>query len=199
MNSFSGVPLKHLIITPLIGAVEAQSKMSEEQIRLLLNNCFHYDGEHYQPIMLQMVLTHAILDKNEDSETDLKQISTSFNLPLVTLFPFTSLCVDTVKISFEMEVTSHYTVGSEVDPKSQSSMNQSDLNNTLKRDESPVQILGKVGAARSSDEKESGGGKSTANYSVDITATPKPLSKGLLSIIELYTKAIVPTEMPTKK
>lgn len=35
-----------------------------------------------------------------------------------------------------------------------------------------------------------------AAYSIEVTASPMSLTKGLLSLIELYTNAIEPWEMP---
>jgi hypothetical protein len=47
---FSGIPINELITKPLLDISRAQSKMAEEQVRLLLKNCFRFNGEYYEPV-----------------------------------------------------------------------------------------------------------------------------------------------------
>lgn len=60
--------------------------------------------------MVRMTLDRPVIVKPTDKEGTLtiKEIETTFNLPLLTIIPLNSLAVDSVDIIFEMEVKSSY-------------------------------------------------------------------------------------------
>lgn len=202
---FSGIIIDELVAKPLVAVAIAESKMAREQVRLLLDTCFYWDEEKhcYRPYVIKMSVTRAFLQEGSDPDKPpkLREVVTYFDVPLITIFPLASLGIDTVNIDFGLEVTAQYTtetqggVGgshdAEVNPKS-----------AIAQPASDVRILGKV-APRSSSavegalaarEQTSVGAQ--AAYSIEVSASPMALTKGLLSLIDLYTKAIEPVEMP---
>lgn len=205
-SDFSGLPLDELIIKPLVGAAIAQGRMAKEQVRSLLANCFDYDGHHYTPKMLKMSVTRGVLEPGSRlDDADIRQKTSYFNLPLVTIFPFSSLGVETVNIEFDMEVTAQYAVDTDTDHENASGNNDPDR--IWRKKNSSIEMLGKIAQKRSSVQNTnenvnvnySGGISGDAVYAIDIKAGPVPLTKGLLNIIDLYTKAITPVEMLTEK
>ncbi|TSE07267.1 DUF2589 domain-containing protein [Aquimarina algiphila] len=202
---FTGSLINELISQPLVAVAKAQSKMAEEQIRSLLDNCFHYNGKHYKPKMLKMSVTRGVLETGDaiNSEPEIQQITTYFSLPLVTIFPFSPLGVETVNIDFNIDVTSQYSVDEDWNHDDFSEENTSDINWTKKNPS--VEMLGKI-APKNNMLKNTDTNINTyesndlnAAYSIGVTAGTLPLTKGLLTIIDVYTKAIEPLEMPLDK
>lgn len=202
---FTGLPIDELITKPLVSMVRAQEKMSKEQIKELLDNCFTFDGEYYEPIMLKMILTRGVIvPGNEPNQPPkIEQIVTHFNLPLITLFPLNSLGINEVNIDFDMEVTSEYSLDVNIDEDDDSENGTSQL--PWHKRNSNIQMLGKISPRLTSnsnanfDINESESWSKSASYSIDVTASPLPLTKGLLAIIEAYSKAIEPIEMPKEE
>ncbi len=194
---FSGLPIDELIAKPLLGAVIAQTKMAELQSQSMLKNCFDYNRKtkHYEPKMLKMVLVRGVLTPGlkPGSET-IKEVITYFYLPFITIFPFSPLGVESVNIEFDMEIVSQYSLDTEKNSE------EGNVNNILSKKSSNVEMLGKIMPRNVSDTgsgtSASESGSQSFGYSVDVTAGPLPLTQGLLSIIELYTKSITPIEMP---
>ncbi len=208
---FTGLPINELITLPLIAAAEAQARMAEVQVQSLLRNCFTLNSDGvYEPILLKMSITRGVLEpgSHPDPRADLIQVTTDFYLPLITIFPFSSLGVEVVNIDFELDVTAQYST--QINPSQADNSNQSNNRNTSNKnrikladkDVSSIQMLGqiapknKVVSKTDSSEVTVESTRQNAAFSFNITAGPLPLTKGLLSIIDLYTNAITPIDMP---
>lgn len=201
---FSGIVIDELVAKPLVAVAIAQSKMAHEQVHLLLRNCFYYDEKDhcYRPKVIKMTLTRGVLEGGDepDAPPKLEKVVTHFHVPLITIFPFAALGIDIVNIDFDLEVTAQYTTESQSDIGQQSEI---DPQSGIAQPASNVEILGKV-APQAKYARRVGTGSTTeetsvgalAAYSIEVTASPMSLTKGLLSLIELYTNAIEPWEMP---
>ena len=66
----------------------------------------------------------------------------------------------------------------------------------VRKNNSNIEMLGKVSTKAIINQNEAESIATSATYSVDVVAGPLPLPPGLLSIIDVYTKAIEPTVMP---
>ncbi len=191
---FTGIPIDELISKPLTAIVDAQSKMAREQVKLLLQNCFTFNGEFYQPKVIKMCITRAVIEqRGPDKPPELEQIITFFDLPLISIFPFNSLGIEAVDIHFDIDISTQYTI--EIDWENiPSDTDQASSFNT--DHDTEVQMLGKVTSSAFTNKKKTESISSDSSYSVDVVAAPLPLPPGLLSIIDVYTKAIEPTQMP---
>ncbi|WP_077287615.1 DUF2589 domain-containing protein [Cognaticolwellia aestuarii] len=190
---FSGMSIDELIAKPLTAIVDAQGKMAAEQVKLLLQNCFFFNGEFYEPKVIKMSITRAVIeDLNSGTQPVLEQIVTYFDLPLISIFPLNSLGIDAVNIHFELEVTAQYQ--KETDSADTNSNN--DHQGFVRKNNSNIEMLGKVSTKAIINQNEAESIATSAAYSVDVVAGPLPLPPGLLSIIDVYTKAIEPTVMP---
>jgi hypothetical protein len=201
----SGLPIDELIIKPLVAISKAQSKMAEEQIRTLLKSCFYFDGNHYKPIMIKLSLTRSFLEASDSIEKapHLNQVVSYFNIPLLTLFPISSLGIESVSIAFEMEVISQYAYEDYESEEYESPV--VDSKKGPKDRISKIEMLGRISSKKytldnySKTTSESFSSTNESMYSIDLIAGNLPLSKGLKSIIDIYTKSIDLAEMPFEK
>ena len=110
-QQFTGLPMDDLIGAPLNAAARANAAMANTQTQFMLNTCFSYEeATGYTPIMINMSLTRGVLTPGAEpgDAPTISQITTKFDLPIITIIPLNSLAVDNVDINFEMEVKSSY-------------------------------------------------------------------------------------------
>lgn len=158
-----GQSIESLISAPLTAVSKANAMMLSGQAQFILDYCFRKNGEVYSPVMIKM----------EYSQGNDKCY---FYLPLLTLIPLNNLAVDKVNVKFNIEVTSTVSHVSNYDGS----------NGEVKS--KVIQKKAKLGAkiGASNADKESSGG-----ISVDIKAKQIPLTKGLTSIIDMYSKSMI--------
>lgn len=202
-QQFSGLPLDSLIAGPLNAASNANNAMALTQTKFLLDTCFkkEKDKENYEPIMIQMSLTRGILTPDDTKgTTDVKQFTTEFNLPLLTIIPINSLAVDDVDIKFEMEVKSSF--GEDTSAK------QSSDSKAAGSFEAKVgfgcfsaKVQGSVSSSSHSESsKDTHYEKSnSAKYTISVHAGQLPLPQGVTTIIDAFSKSIEPIKMPSEK
>ena len=113
-QQFSGLPLEDLIGGPLNAEAKANASMSFVQTKFIMDTCFEtVENEDvnknvtYKPKMITMVLERSFMDYDKKSgETVLNKVTTTFNLPLLTIIPIKCLAVKSMDVGFEMEVKS---------------------------------------------------------------------------------------------
>ena len=203
-QQFSGLPMESLIGGPLNAAAKANSAMALTQTKFLLDTCFNRKplegdkGYEYTPIMIEMVLTRSVISPGEKPEDEPKiaPASTKFTLPLLTILPINSLAVETVDVSFEMEVKSSF---SEDDTKEKSSESKGEGSFETKLGWGPLSVSIKGSASYSSKDSETHNThyekSNSAKYTVNVHAGQLPLPKGVNTIIEAFTQAIQPIEL----
>lgn len=162
--------------------------------------------DNYSPIMIVMSLTRgvitpaapAVLDDQGNvvtaaTPTSIQDMTTQFNLPLLTIIPLNSLAVETVDITFEMEVKSSF---SEEQTEQKSKEMKGETSFEAKAGWGPVSVSIKGSASydqRESSEKKSHYQKSnSAKYTVSVHAGQLPLPQGVTTIIEAFASSIQP-------
>jgi len=112
--------MESLISQPLLLAVQANGNMALSQIQFMLDHCFvkqMVDGaESYSPKMVGMLLTRNVITPATDEvpktdnseavaakETTIKQVTSLFNLPFLTIIPINSLVVDTLEVHVDFQ------------------------------------------------------------------------------------------------
>jgi len=208
-QQFTGLPMQSLIGAPLNAAATANSQMALTQTKFLLDTCFNKktdkDTESYEPILIKMELTRGVItpptydDKGAVKDpTGVTSVTTSFNLPLMTIIPINSLAVETADVSFEMEVQSSY---SEEKDESSSNKVHTEMSYTEKMDFffTSTEIKGSASYDHSDSTTHNTHYQksNSAKYTVNVHAGQLPLPKGVNTIIEAFTKAIEPITMPT--
>lgn len=166
--------------------------------------------DEYAPIMIVMSLTRSVITPGTpavaanptavppvvavDAQPAIIQtITTQFNLPMLTVIPLNSLAVETVDITFEMEVKSSFseeqTDTSEKEMKGETSFE-------AKAGWGPFSIT--IKGSASYDQKDSSTHNThyeksnSAKYTVNVHAGQLPVPKGVNTIIEAFTQAIQP-------
>ncbi|MES2376269.1 MAG: DUF2589 domain-containing protein [Bacteroidota bacterium] len=174
--------------------------------------------DNYSPIMIVMSLTRgvitpgspAVLDADGKTvvvpatATTIQTMTTQFNLPMLTIVPLNSLAVETVDITFEMEVNSSF---SENQSEEKSSESKGEGSFEAKIGWGPVSVT--IRGSASYDSKDSSTHdthyqkSNSAKYTVNVHAGQLPLPKGVNTIIEAFTQSISPISLnapePAKK
>ncbi len=183
-NFSSELNIESIISAPLVAASKANVVMVTGQTRFLLDYCFTKDPNKntYEPIMIVMSMTKGVIDatKEANDPNHIKLNKLSFSIPLLCLIPINSLAIDKVTVDFNMEITSVTSYESE--------------HGILNKQ---AQLNGRISASNTSrsltaSEKNTTKSESSSRLKVNINAGPLPLPKGVLTILDLYTKAIQP-------
>ncbi len=174
------------------------------------------DYNNYKPIMVIMSLERGVITPGTPAKpavgtqgqpgyvpavdavpTSIQTVTTAFNLPLLTIIPLNSLAVETVDITFEMEVKSSFseeqTDTSEKEVKAATEFE-------AKFSAGPFSVSVKGNA--SYDQKDSSTHNThyqksnSAKYTVNVHAGQLPLPKGVNTIIEAFTNSIQPITVP---
>lgn len=159
---FTGQKIDSIIAAPLVAISKANVSMLTGQTRFLIDFCFKkidINKNIYEPIKIKMKGTNS---KGEDF---------IFTIPLLSLLPIGNLCVDMVKLSFDLEVTS---ISSHVGV-----VNNAADSNVIKN----KSFLGVKYANKKNKDNFN-------HMSMEMKVKQIPLSKGLTSLLDIYSKAI---------
>lgn len=177
--------IESIIGAPLVAASKANSMMQSKQVQFLLDTCFNLDDKNndvLSPVMVKMVLTNYGVDYSESMEGGIPVTENriEFQIPLISLIPINSLAVNSVDIDFNMEITS--------------------MNRTVSNDkEQNVILKGKIAKSHQSKDGLSKGIQESYDLNVKICAGSLPLPKGVIELIDIYTKSIQPVRSSTDK
>lgn len=131
------------------------------------------------------------------SAAKMDTFTTAFDLPLLTIIPLNSLGVDEVDIKFEMEVKSSFS-NTQTEESATKAAAEATLEAKFKIGPFSAKITGK--ASYSSEDKKTSNShyekSNSAKYTVHVHAGQLPVPKGVNTIIEAFTNAIQPYEMP---
>ena len=168
---------------------------------------------NYAPIMIVMQLTKGVITPAQSGNpgnpsatppvpavagtpTTIQYMTTTFNLPLLTIVPLNSLAVQTVDITFEMEVKSSF--AEDTSEKKEKEVKGS------------AEFEAKVGwgpfsasikASASYDQKDSSTHdthyqkSNSAKYTVNVHAGQLPLPSGVNIIIQAFANSITPIQL----
>lgn len=204
-EQFTGLPMQDLIGGPLLAAAQANNMMAATQTKFLLDTAFAYDKTKntYSPVIISMNLIRSALVAGTPTEQDpapepkIVQYETTFELPLLTILPLNSLAVDNVDITFDMEVKSSY---SEATSEAAETALAAESSFSAKYGFGlfSAAVTGSVSYdSKTSSSRDTHYEKSnSASYSVKVHAGQLPLPQGVTTIIQAFTNAITPLEMP---
>lgn len=175
-NQSQSTNLTDLLTAPLNSIVEANSKMAITQTNFLLAYCFNKVNDHYEPVMIKMVLTNNVITPGIPATADqpevqatFKEVETTFNLPLLTIIPLNSLAVESGNIDINLEVTG------------------------FQKNEHGIELLTKV---TQKAEESSTQYQSYPALALKASVSQLPLPQGLLTIIQAFTSSISPITLP---
>lgn len=213
-QQFTGLPMEDLIGGPLNAAAKANAAMALTQTRFLMETCFNKiesqekDAQgnpksvSYKPIMIEMSLERGVMttvEADNKKTLQIKPVVTRFNLPLLTIIPVNSLGVNNVDITFEMEVKSSY---SETENESKEAESKGEGSFETKLGWGPLSVSIKGSASYSSRDSSTHDThyekSNSAKYTVNVHAGQLPVPKGVNTVIEAFTQAIQPIELPSE-
>ncbi|MGB0524125.1 MAG: DUF2589 domain-containing protein [Flammeovirgaceae bacterium] len=196
---FHGLQIESLISAPLHSIASANADLSKKQVEYILDICFSksQDGDIYTPVLIPLTLTRSAIveDHHKDDNPDpVKHHSMQFFMPLITLIPINNLSITKVNLDFGFELT-HSRVND--DQKQEGDQTSSSGSNASK--DSTIALHGyysshsspKGQVSEKADTKDTTSEKETISMKVEIDTIP--LSNGLKSLINYYSKAIYPT------
>lgn len=177
-----GISIDDLLAAPFLAASRANATMAHEQARFLMEHCFDSSGDVYKPKMISMSVGRAIPPKGEESEENWEEAG--FQLPLLTLIPFNSLCVKDVKLKFDLEIVSQQ--NSQLEKQSREKGEKSALKANISYD-----------ASEKRNEQHTRRNK--AKMAVEMTGGSIPLPVGLTTMLDIYSKNITANISTQKK
>ncbi|KZN15466.1 DUF2589 domain-containing protein [Marinomonas sp. TW1] len=192
-NQFSGLPMKALIGAPLKAATDANAMIAQSQTQFIISNCFEKTSEEsddLRPVMIKFQLERQVLTSQGTPRAN--PIKMDFAIPLMTLIPINSLAIETLKISFQMEVKSSREFTKETSTERKQRSISKGMTDAYKSHEFDTELHGTL----SSKGKDSGNSSAGANYEVSLTAGQLPLPKGMTAILDIFTKNLAP--LPSK-
>ncbi len=152
--------IESIISAPLVALSKANMMMLSGQTTFLLKNCFEYKDGVYEPVMITMSIRVGGAEGK----------SMTFQMPLINLLSINALSVAKAHINFSIDITSSdsYPANGTTDILSEKALYRGRLNGTERDGKTPA-IKG---------------------LEVSVETTSQPLSRGLLTVMELYEKAI---------
>lgn len=186
-NSSQGIAIQQLLAAPFIAAASANSAMARKQITFLMDSCFdHDDDDIYQPKMIIMTMTKNVLlpTNNKNDKPKMEQISTKFQLPILTLIPFNSLCVKDISVKFDLEIVSQ--------------MSGANSSQKTSKDSEDIELKGTVSYDSNEKKQDQYQRRNSSKLSIEMNGGSIPLPVGLTTILELYTKNINSTSFDRK-
>ena len=179
--------IESIIGAPLVAASKANVMMLTGQAQFLLDYCFtKEEGSNLrQPLMIEMVLSQPVVDHTKQP-TDPGYISINkmaFQVPLLCLLPLNSLAIDKINVDFDLEITSQVNAGVQLVEKK-------------------AVLNGRIAPAKQEYKKnfrEQYDSTLSSRLKVNIHAGRLPLPKGVLTLLDLYTKSIQPIQKIDKQ
>lgn len=172
--------LEDLLSTSIIAISKANSEMAKEQMSFILNNCFEIDSvkKSLKPKTVTITVTKNISNTTEFDNA--QYIKTELDIPIITLLPFSSLCVKDFKTVFDLEIKTHVKKNSKSNQNTDSKSKYA-LKSCISYDTSKTK----------SNHRDS---SKKASIHVEINGGEIPLPNGLKTILNAYTKNIIPTK-----
>lgn len=152
--------IESIISAPLVALSKANMIMLSGQTTFLLKNCFKYKDGVYEPEMITMSIQVGGAEGK----------SMTFQMPLINLLSINALSVAKAHINFSIDITSSdsYPANGPTDILSEKALYRGRLNGTDRDGKTPVM----------------------KGLEVSVETSSQPLSRGLLTVMELYEKAI---------
>lgn len=167
--SHQAILIEELLAAPFVAATNANSKMAQEQAKFLMETCFDLENGAFSPKMISLTVKNA-----KESASDQTSELITFQLPLITIIPFNSLCVKDVSVKFDLEIISHVNTNTNDD--------ENEKDKTVMR--------GSVASSNDASENNKTQRRNQSKMSVEINAGSIPLPVGLTTLLEFYTKNI---------
>ncbi len=183
---YRGLPLHELVSNPLLAVVKANERMAVQQVKFLLETCFYERHGVYHPVLIVMSITRGGIQPSNGGTSQIDPVTMDFSVPLITILPLNTLGVEETTVDFSIDVTSYFEVEADLDEEGRGFHPGAATTKS--------QLVGRIGRDHelSHEEVEEEVSDDT-NISVEVVAVDMPLPKGVVTLLDAYSKAIYPT------
>ena len=201
-DQFKGLPMADLIGGPLEAASDAQLQLANATAKFITIIGFE-PGTSSPPGSLGEIRTATFkfnrpvqttpenLDASPPVPATFHQEEVTLDVPLLSVVKVPALAIDTVDITFDMEVKSS-TSDTESSEKSLSGSLQA------KFGWGPVSGSVKIAGSVSSHKENTRSTDNSAKYHVEVHASDKGMPEGLARVMDIMHSAIAPTKIEAK-
>ena len=167
---YSGISIDQLLAAPLVAAANANFSMAKKQTVFLMESCFdrknisNKDEDEdeddevqdyvYYPKMVTLSMTKNVIKPGIDNnkKPKMEQISTNFEVPILTLIPFNSLSLTDISVNLDLEIISQKQKSTSID------------DNVVPTDE--IELKGNVSYKPDTKSKDNRSSKKTSKLSL---------------------------------
>ncbi len=189
-DQFSGLDMESLIGGPLKAVCNAQTMLAASTVKFIEDvglEAPDANGVRKVRTTAFSFTRNALTDKGESFGTE----EVSMNVPLLSIVKIPSLAVDTVDITFDMEVKS-----SESSESSSDKSGELEANADLKV--GPFHMDVKIKGSISCHEKNTRASDNSAKYHVQVHAKDYGMPEGLARMLDVLVSASTPTKIESK-
>lgn len=184
-EQFGGLPMDSLIGGPLQAACNAQVMLAKATSDFIENVGFRKNGDKSEIRTVNFSFNRSV---NIEGSTEMGTEVVDLKIPLLSIVKIPTLSVDTVDVSFDMEVKSSES-SKEVDDKSIA------LDAEAKAKIGPFSVKVNIKGAVSSHKENTRSSDNSAKYHVQVHASQGGVPEGLSRVLDILNTAIAPTNV----
>ncbi|QNK62636.1 DUF2589 domain-containing protein [Pedobacter sp. PAMC26386] len=190
MNQLIG--LEELISASLRDIAKAQAAFATEQTNLILENYFTKNKDTYTAITVRMDIDRSIAMPGVQSELEavsvIEQMTTVFDVPLLTLVAVNSLAVNNVTLDFDLDISA---INAAPSIKTEQSTGDKNIQLFVKIKKSPD-------LHKNADVTEQQNNEPSNRLKLAMQVGQLPLPKGVNTMIEAFSQVISPVTLAAK-
>lgn len=186
-EQFGGLPMEALIGGPLQAACKSQLMLAKASADFIQDVCMEKAADGTMKIR-NVAFSFQRAANSADGSGAGAMENVEMQVPLLTILKIPSLLVDTVDVTFDMEVKSSET-SKEVDDK------KGELDATAGLKVGPFHMDVHVKGSISSHKENTRSSDNSAKYHVEVHASQGELPEGLSRMLDILQSAISPTKV----
>lgn len=182
-SQFVGLPIKDLIASPLTAACDSQIDLANAMVKFIKLLAYE-NGNDGTPLTLPMTLQRPV--QEQDGTIGVNTITAA--PPLLGLVPIPALLIDSVDITFTMEVSAHSEDKSSTDKEAEVTATGSVGFGPWK---ASITMHGKVASHRENTRSTD----QTAKYDVKVHAGQQAPTEGMSKLMDLLASCVDPIKI----
>lgn len=201
-NQFTGLPMASLIGGPLQAVADAQLSLANTTRDFIetvgFNKVTTKDAQNNEIIKTELrtvefayTKMEKVFDKANDKYND-NPVEMSLKVPFISIVKVPSLFVDSVDITFDMEVKTS-------EEQKESSHKEGSLDATASLGIGPFSIKATIKGSISSHKENTRKTDTSAKYHVEVHASDQGMPEGLARVLDILNSTIIPQEKTTEE
>lgn len=186
-NQFSGLDMAALIGGPLRAACEAQTMLARSTLNFIEEVGLEAaDSNGVRKVRTANFSFDRVADETGDGKPATEKVE--MNVPLLAIVNVPALTIDTVDVTFDMEVKSS--------TSSQSSSDKNaELDATAGLKIGPFSLDVKIKGSIACHESNTRSSDNSAKYHVQVHASQQKTPEGLMRMLDIISSAVAPTSV----